>query len=155
MNTVMIYKSRLKELREEKDIRQLELTKILNIDNSLFAKYEKEYYLIPIKHLNTLCNYFNCSLDYIFGFKDVFQYENSKEKIDLALSGNRIKELRKERKITQSKLGEILGCSYGTIAGYERGRYPIATPFLYQICQKYNRSADYLLGKIDEPKYLD
>lgn len=80
MNTVMIYKSRLKELREEKDIRQLELTKILNIDNSLFAKYEKEYYLIPIKHLNTLCNYFNCSLDYIFGFKDVFQYENVKKK---------------------------------------------------------------------------
>ena len=31
----------------------------------------------------------------------------------------------------------------------------IATPFLYTICKKYNISADYLLGKIDNPKYLN
>ena len=57
-------------------------------------------------------------------------------------------------KLTQSKLADNLGCSYGTIAGYERGRYLIATPFLYQICKTYRISADYLLGKIDNPKYL-
>ena len=63
----MIYAFKLKELREEKNINQLELSKTLNIDNSVYAKYEKEYEIIPIKHLNTLCNYFNVSFDYIFG----------------------------------------------------------------------------------------
>ena len=36
----------------------------------------------------------------------------------------------------------------------EKGKYLISIPFLYTICKKYNISADYLLGKIDNPKYL-
>lgn len=42
----MIYSDKLKELREEKNITQQELSNILKIDNSLFAKYEKEYHII-------------------------------------------------------------------------------------------------------------
>ena len=153
MKIIMLYTSRLKELREERDMSQIELTKLLNIDNSLFAKYEKEYYLIPTKHLNTLCNYFQISLDYIFGFSNIKKYESYKENIDLKLSGSRLKKFRKEINKTQSSLAKELGCSYGTIAGYESGRYLIATPFLYQICKDYHVSADYLLGKIDSFKY--
>ena len=40
------------------------------------------------------------------------------------------------------------------LANYERGRNVIATSFLYTICTRYNISADYLLGKINNPKYL-
>ena len=150
----MIYAFKLKELREEKNINQLELSKTLNIDNSVYAKYEKEYEIIPIKHLNTLCNYFNVSFDYIFGFTNDLNYPNMLREIDTKKSGTRLKELRKEHKITQTILSDELNCSYGTIAGYEIGRYLIATPFLYTICKKYHISADYLLGKIDSPKYL-
>lgn len=151
----MIYAFKLKELREEKDMNQLELSKILNIDNSVYAKYEKEYEIIPTKHLNTLCNYFNVSFDYIFNFTKEKNYNKIKSKINLTKAGQRLKELRKETKKTQTILAKELNCSYGTIAGYEIGRYLIATPFLYTICQKYHISADYLLGKIDEPKYLE
>ena len=150
----MIYAFKLKELREEKNINQLELSKTLNIDNSVYAKYEKEYEIIPVKHLNTLCNYFNVSFDYIFGFTNDLNYPNMLKEIDTKKSGTRLKELRKEHKITQTILSDELNCSYGTIAGYEIGRYLIATPFLYTICKKYHISADYLLGKIDSPKYL-
>ncbi len=150
----MIYASKLKELREEKNISQIELTKILNIDNSLFAKYEKEYYIIPTKYLNTLCNYFHVSFDYMFEFTKEKNYKEINPEIDLIKAGQRLKELRKEIKKTQTGLANELNCSYGTIAGYEIGRYLIATPFLYTICKKYNISADYLLGKINEPKYL-
>ena len=68
--------------------------------------------------------------------------------------GERLKEFRKNNKLTQSKLAVILNTTQSVIADYERGRYLIATPFLYTICKKYNISADYLLGKIDNPKYL-
>ena len=67
----------------------------------------------------------------------------------------RLKEFRKENKLTQEKLASILNTNKSVICGYEKGRYIIATPFLYQICKKYNISADYLLGKIDSPKYLN
>ena len=56
--------------------------------------------------------------------------------------------------MTQKKLALILNTTYSNIAFYEKGRNFIATPFLYQICHKYHISADYLLGKINEPKYL-
>ena len=107
----------------------------------------------PIKHLNTLCNYFDVSLDYIFSFTNIKQYPNNKN-IDLILLAKRIKETRKENKLTQIKLANILNVANGTVANYETARYLIATPFLYTICKKYNISADYLLGKIDTPKYF-
>ena len=146
----MIYSNRLKELREEKNINQLELASIVNIDNSLLAKYEKEYYLIPIKHLNTLCNYFDVSIDYIFELTKKQSYKNSAKDIDAIKMGIRLKELRKEHKLTQEKLAKELNMARSALANYERGRNVIATPFLYTICKKYNISADYLLGKIDE-----
>ncbi len=150
----MIYNTRLIKLREEKNLKQYEVAKILKIYKGLYNQYEKEYEIIPIKHLNTLCNYFNVSFDYIFGFTNISNYANSNNEVDSKKSGKRLKEFRKEQKITQTTLGKELNCSYGTIAGYEIGRYLIATPFLYTICKKYNISADYLLGKIDNPKYL-
>ena len=66
----------------------------------------------------------------------------------------RLKDFRKENKITQKKLAQELNTSQSTIADYERGKNMIPTPFLYTICKKYNISADYLLGRINNPKYL-
>ena len=146
----MIYSNRLKELREEKNISQQDIAIYLKIDNSLYAKYEKEYYVIPIKHLNTLCNYFNVSFDYLFGLTNKLNYKENINEIDCLKSGNRIKEFRKENKITQERLASELNMARSALANYERGRTVIATPFLYTICKKYQISADYLLGKIDE-----
>ena len=146
----MIYSNRLKELRDEKNISQQDIAKYLKIDNSLYAKYEKEYYVMPIKHLNTLCNYFNVSFDYLFGLTNKLNYKENINEIDCLKSGNRIKEFRKEHKITQERLASELNMARSALANYERGRTVIATPFLYTICKKYQISADYLLGKIDE-----
>ena len=146
----MIYKKRLIELREAKDLKQYDIANILNIYKGLYNQYETEYEIMPIKHLNTLCNYFNVSLDYIFGFTNKKNYKNKKEEIDTLKSGNNLKLFRKEAKLTQEKLADELNLARSALANYERGRNPIATPFLYTICKKYHISADYLLGKIDE-----
>lgn len=150
----MNYGEKLKELREEKGLKIYDISKLLNFDKDTYGKYEREYNTIPIIHLNTLCNYYNASLDFIFNLSKEKQYKHSKENVDFKIAGNRLKGFRKEHKLTQIQLGKMLGCSYGTIAGYERGRYLIATPFLYTICKNYHISADYLLGKIDKPKYI-
>ena len=87
----MMYSYKLKELREDKNISQQDLSKELDIDNSLLAKYEKEYYIIPIKHLNTLANYFDVSIDYLFGLSDKLNYKNSNCEIDAIKVGERLK----------------------------------------------------------------
>ena len=150
----MLYKDKLIELRENKNLKQREVANLINTDRSVYGRYEKEYQIIPIKHLNTICNYFDVSLDYIFSFSKNINYKYAKQNIDKNIMGIKLKEFRKENKITQDKLAEFLKTSQSTIADYERGKNYIPTPFLYTICKKYNISADYLLGKIDHPKYL-
>ena len=146
----MIYNKRLIELREKNELKQYDIANILNIYKGLYNQYETEYAIIPIKHLNTLCNYFNVSFDYLFGLTNKLNYKENINEIDCLKSGNRIKEFRKENKITQERLASELNMARSALANYERGRTVIATPFLYTICKKYQISADYLLGKIDE-----
>ena len=144
-----MYKEKLKNLREEKDLNQYVLSELLNLNKDVYGQYEREYTIIPIKHLNTICNYFNVSLDYVFSFSNSQRYDNASLEINNKLSGERLRELRKSLNLTQDKLAKILKTAPSVIGGYEKGRRLIATPFLYTICKKYNISADYLLGKID------
>ena len=150
----MHYGKILKELREEANLLQNDVASQINIQGKVYSLYETEYTIIPSKHLITLADFFHISLDYLFGFTKLKQYSNTKIADDKKIIGQRLKEFRKENKLTQTKLASILHTTQSVIADYEKGRYLIATPFLYQICKKYNISADYLLGKIDEPKYL-
>ena len=150
----MIYGEILKELREEKELTQKDLGNLIQIHPATYSQFERESSIIPVKHLNTFANFFNVSFDYLFGFTNIRQYNEEKEKIDKELSSQRLKEFRKENKITQIKLANFLNTTQSNIVGYEKGNFVIATPYLYMICKKYNISADYLLGKIDYPKYL-
>ena len=150
----MYYKERLKNLREQLEIKQSDLAKYLQISNKTYSAYETQYEIIPSKHLIKLVDYLNTSVDYLFGFTDIKQYPNYIVGINQKLAGERLKLWRKENKITQIKLATELNTTFSVISGYEIGRRLIATPFLYQICKKYNISADYLLGKIDYPIQL-
>ena len=150
----MNYKERLKELREYNNMSQYDIAKLLNIKRSSYNQFEQQYDIIPIKRLNEVSNIFDCSIDYILGLTNKKKYINSNKEINEELSQERLKVFRKERKITQVKLASILNTSQSAIVGFERGRNIIATPFLYELCKKYHISADYLLGKIDEPQEL-
>ncbi len=150
----MNYGENLKLLRERNGISQRTLAEIINVSRPAYTQYENEYNTIPCIHLITLCDYFNVSLDYIFNFNSKIQYNNLKDNVDKLKAGIRLKGWRKENKITQEKLAEFLQTSRSVIADYERGRFLISTSFLYMICKKYKVSADYLLGRIDSPKYL-
>ena len=150
----MDYGKKLQALRERIGISQVELARFLKIDKSLYGRYEKETQTIPMKHLISLANYFNISIDYLFSFNENLIYDNMHEVSDKINIGIRLKEFRKENNITQEKLAEFLHTNRSLLSNYEKGIYLISTSFLYDICKKYKVSADYLLGRIDSPKYL-
>lgn len=150
----MNYGNKLKELREEQSLSQKRVAEIIGIERSSYNQFEQQYDIIPINRLNQLANYFNTSIDFILDLTNTRNYKNSTKEININISKLRLKEFRKENKLTQEKLAQFLQASQSTIAYFERGRNLISTPFLYAICKKYNISSDYLLGKIDNPKYL-
>lgn len=151
----MNYSNKLKSIRTSELLSQEQVADYLNINRSTYKEYELQNSIIPSKYLWNLSNILNVSIDYIFDFSTEKKYHHNNKQIDKEKSGLRLKEIRKENKLTQSKLAVILNTTQSVIADYEKGRYLIATPFLYTICKKYNISADYLLGKTDSPKYLN
>lgn len=150
----MNYGTIIKKLREDQNKTQQEIASILGIARQTYNHYEIQDSIIPLKHLNNLANYYNVSIDYIFELTKQRKYLNFKKEINIDLSKERLKAFRKEQKLTQVKLANILNTFHTVIVDYEHGKNLIATPFLYTICKKYNISADYLLGKTNDPKYL-
>lgn len=144
------YGEKLKKLRQEKGLTQQQVADILNIKRSSYNQFEQQYDIIPIKRLNELANLYDVSIDFIFELTNKRNYTNNKKDINMELSSNRLKEMRKHFNLTQVRLAEKLNASPAIIIYHENKRTTLATPFLYSICSLYSISADYLLGKIDE-----
>ena len=67
MNFIML---RLKDLREDHDLKQEDIAKILNISQTNYSKYELEKVNIPISSLIVLTDFYNTSIDYLIGLTD-------------------------------------------------------------------------------------
>ena len=148
------YGQKIKELREKENVTQKDLAEAIGLNRSSINQFENQYDIIPIKRLNQIANFFNVSIDYLFGLTEIKQYKNNNPEINFELSSKRLKEWRKSKKLTQQKLGEKLNVSSFVIIHHEKQRTVLNTPFLYELCKKYHISADYILGKIDEPQEL-
>lgn len=64
---------------------------------------------------------------------------------------SRIRDLREDRDMTQTQMGEILSCSQRVYSNYERGDIDIPTQTLIKIADFHNVSVDYLLNRTDNP----
>ena len=64
---------------------------------------------------------------------------------------NRIKELRQAQGYTQTALGELLNCSGAAVSRYELGQRELDLATLEQLCNIFNCTADYLLGRTNKP----
>ena len=58
---------RIKNLRENSDLTQTEISKILHISQRAYSHYEKGSRSIPIEILIALADYYNTSIDYLVG----------------------------------------------------------------------------------------
>lgn len=59
--------NRLKDLREDNDLYQKDIARILNISQTGYSKYETETNDIPTAILIKLALYYETSIDYILG----------------------------------------------------------------------------------------
>ena len=64
--------------------------------------------------------------------------------------GSRLRELRKQKNISQTELGQMLGVTSTQIGDMERGNSTTSMPRLYELCQYFEVSADYLMGLTDD-----
>lgn len=63
----------------------------------------------------------------------------------------RIRDLREDRDLNQTKVAAMLGMSQTGYSKYETGENDIPTAILIKLARFYNTSIDYLLGETDNP----
>lgn len=63
----MKYSQRLRDLREDRDLSQEEVAKILNTTQSYYAQYENGKRELPFSRAIELAKFYNVSLDYLAG----------------------------------------------------------------------------------------
>ena len=57
----------LRGLREDNDLTQTQVAEVLGTSQTMYARYERGANEMPIRHLVTLCHFYNVSADYFLG----------------------------------------------------------------------------------------
>jgi transcriptional regulator with XRE-family HTH domain len=61
----------------------------------------------------------------------------------------RIRDLREDADLTQTKIAKILSCSQRVYSHYERGELDVPTDILIRLARFHDTTTDYLLGLTD------
>ena len=66
-----MYENRLRDLREDKDLKQKDLAKVLQVHQTTYSDYELDKLNVPIRTLHILADFYQVSVDYLLGRTDV------------------------------------------------------------------------------------
>ena len=61
------YLRRMRDLREDADLTQREVAKVLGTSQTMYARYERGANELPLRHLIALCRLYHVSADYLLG----------------------------------------------------------------------------------------
>lgn len=133
-------KNRLKKLRTKKKLTMKGLAEKLHMTDSSISMMENGQRGITTENLITFCNFFGVSSDYLLGLSnDNEQY--------VPTSKSRLKELRIAKNLTIRELGLETNIAYSTISAMENGARPFTQSNLEILCNYFNVSFDYMLGR--------
>ena len=66
----MAYYRRIRDLREDRDLKQREMAELLSCSQRIYSNYERGDVDIPTQILIRLADFYNVSTDYILGRTD-------------------------------------------------------------------------------------
>lgn len=62
-----MYFQRIRDLREDSDLKQAAVAKLLGIQQTVYSRYERGFQTIPLEHLIKLADFYQVSLDFLVG----------------------------------------------------------------------------------------
>ena len=61
---------RIRAMREDHDLTQTDIAKLLNTSQTVYSRYERDERTLPTEMLYTLALYYNIYADYLLGLTD-------------------------------------------------------------------------------------
>ena len=65
----MKYVKTMRDLREDHDLTQIQVARLLGTSQTMYSRYERGANELPIHHLLRLCEIYNVTSDYILGIQ--------------------------------------------------------------------------------------
>ncbi len=133
----MIDIKRLTEIREDNDISQIQMAHILRVKRSAYSLWELGINIIPFNYLYQFASYFNLSIDYVLGITNNREYIEYAE-FDLKRIGEKLKEMRLQKGLSQIDLSKELGVTQACIVRYEKGLICMSTSNIYKYSKYFH-----------------
>lgn len=127
--------TKLKQLRIESGLNQTYVGAKLNIGNKTISDYERGISEPDTTVLKELARLYGISIDELL----------DNDPINSTTSGERLKELRIEKRLTLRDLAEQIHIDKSTLSRYERDEQEIKSSDLLMLAKYYNVPIDYLL----------
>lgn len=151
-----MFAERLRLLRRQKKISQEKLAAEIGVERSSIGKYEGNQNITPSDDVKCrIADYFNVSLDYLFGRTDIPNTDNEQsvdEPGDESYKKFKFKRCREANGYTQEQLAEKLHTTAHAVAEWESGERKPSLDKLIKLADLYNVSTDYLLGRTPLPR---
>ncbi len=144
--------NRLKELRKENNLKQIDVAKYLEMSQNGYSQYETNISNIPTIKLRKLALFFNVSIDYILYLTNIKTPYNPSNIIKIANNMNRLKDVREDKDLLQIEIAKILNMSQNGYSQYETSYCDIPIKNLIILAKYYNIPIDYLLYLTDDRK---
>ncbi len=131
-----IFSKRFKRLRNNRGYTLDRIADILGISRQSVVYYSMGDRLPSIPILVRLAKLLSTSVDHLLGA----------DEIDIIMIGWRIRQLRKEKGLTQTELAESLGKSLRVVQKYENGEIDISISTITNIAEVLDVSSADILG---------
>lgn len=143
----MEFKDVFQRLLEEHDIKAKPLGKKIGIDNTSIYFYKRGS-LPNVENAVKLANYFNCTLNYLFGldtYPDEFDFSLT---YDISKFYDRYDALLEEKECSHYYLSTLIGLCDSSKDAWKKGAIP-KMESLIKIAKFFDVSIDYLVGRSD------
>ncbi len=140
------FQNRLKEFMDDKELSNLQLSKMLGISSSAVDAYFCKDLYPEMKTAIKLCKMFDCSMDYLFGLSDENEPKYDFEKVDIR--GNfvaNVEKLLERKNMSKAKFAKQVGMSEHTFYRWKNGEFP-RTVSIVNVAKYLDISIDFLLA---------
>lgn len=144
--------NRLKELRENRGMKQSELGKLLNVRDSAISKYEAGKIPLTADTIIKLSEIFSVTADYLLGLTDRRNLDEDSEWRYPPVSnrlGNILGDYRRKNNLSEIDFSKKLNISVELYSGIEFGKYAPTFELLKKLAAETKYDIDYLTGATD------
>ena len=139
--------NKVKEIRNELELSQEDIAKVLNVKRGTYASWECRSDVIPTRQIYKLAEYFKLSIDYLLEISNQGHMVYHGSDINLSDVGNIIYNIRKRNNLSQKSFAESIGINQSTLWAYEKGKTLITLSSLISLAKVYNVTIDSILNR--------